>query len=173
MTPPIAIPWPPIHLVAEFITRSAPSSIGRLRNGVAKVLSISSGIFASWAIWATSGISSTSSPGLPMVSPITSRVFGLIAARNSSSARGLTGVVGILEHVGRGLINRNRAGAGRGIRALAGVQAQGFESRRLGCGHAGLVKSVGLGWIFRSSDVHGSADAAGIAEHAQITLDLG
>ena len=28
-----------------------------------------------------------------MVSPITSRVFGLIAARNSSSARGLTKVV--------------------------------------------------------------------------------
>ncbi len=28
-----------------------------------------------------------------MVSPITSRVFGLIAARNSSSARGFTNVV--------------------------------------------------------------------------------
>ena len=55
------------------------------------------------------------------------------------------GVIGILKHVGRGLIDRNRAGAGCGVRALAGVQAQGFESRRLGCGHAGLVKSVGLG----------------------------
>ena len=30
-TPPIAMPWPPIHLVAEFMTMSAPSSIGRLR----------------------------------------------------------------------------------------------------------------------------------------------
>ena len=30
-TPPMAIPWPPIHLVVEFITMSAPSSIGRLR----------------------------------------------------------------------------------------------------------------------------------------------
>ena len=84
------------------------------------------------------------------------------------------GVVGILEHVGRGLVDRNRAGAGGGIRALAGVQAQGFESRRLGCGHAGLVKSMGgWEWVFAGSDVHGGADAAGISEHAQITLDLG
>ena len=47
------------------------------------------------------------------------------------------GVVGILEHVGRGLVDRNRAGAGGGVRALARVQAQGFESRRLGCRSAG------------------------------------
>ena len=33
------------------------------------------------------------------------------------------GVVGILEHVGGGLIDRNRAGAGGGIGPLAGVQA--------------------------------------------------
>jgi hypothetical protein len=31
ITPPMAMPWPPIHLVVEFITISAPSSIGRLR----------------------------------------------------------------------------------------------------------------------------------------------
>ena len=31
MTPPMAMPWPPIHLVMECITISAPSSIGRLR----------------------------------------------------------------------------------------------------------------------------------------------
>ena len=31
ITPPMAMPWPPIHLVAEFMTMSAPSSIGRLR----------------------------------------------------------------------------------------------------------------------------------------------
>src|SRR5580692_5994408 len=68
------MPWPPSHLVAEFITISAPSSMGRLRNGVAKVLSIRSGIFASCAICATAGMSSTSSPGLPMVSPITTRL---------------------------------------------------------------------------------------------------
>ena len=77
----------------ECMTISAPSSIGRLRNGVAKVLSISSGIFASCAIAATRGISSTSRPGLPMVSPITRRVLGRIAARNPSRSRGLTKVV--------------------------------------------------------------------------------
>ena len=99
------MPWPPSHLVAEFITRSAPSSIGRLRNGVAKVLSINSGIFASWAIAAMAGMSSTSSPGLPMVSPITSRVLGLIAARNSSSARGFTKLV-VMPKRGRVCVSR-------------------------------------------------------------------
>ena len=83
ITPPMATPWPPIHFVVECMTMSAPSSIGFDRNGVANVLSISSGIFASCAIAATCGMSSTSSPGLPMVSPITSRVFGLMLLRNA------------------------------------------------------------------------------------------
>src|SRR6266702_5903054 len=52
-------------------------------------------------------------------------------------------MVGILEHVGRGLIDRHRAGAGDGVRALAGMQAQGFKGRRFWCGHAGLVESLG------------------------------
>ena len=48
----------------------------RVDTAVAKVLSIRSGIFASCAISATAGISSTSSPGLPMVSAIKSLVPG-------------------------------------------------------------------------------------------------
>jgi len=31
MTPPMLVPWPPIHLVAEWTTMSAPCSIGRQR----------------------------------------------------------------------------------------------------------------------------------------------
>ena len=53
------------------------------------------------------------------------------------------GMVGILEHIGRGLIDRNRPCTGGGIRTLAGVQAERFEGRRLGCGHAELVSSMG------------------------------
>ena len=45
-------------------------------------------------------------------------------------------VIGILKHVGRGLVDRHRAGAGRGIRMLARMQAQGFERRRFRRGHA-------------------------------------
>ena len=47
------VPWPPMNLVAECSTMSAPHSIGRHRNGVAKVLSTSSGIPCSWAMAAT------------------------------------------------------------------------------------------------------------------------
>ena len=46
-------------------------------------------------------------------------------------------MVGILEDVGGGLIDRHRARAGRGIGMLAGMQAQGFEGGRLGCWHIG------------------------------------
>ena len=49
-TPPIAVPWPPIHLVAEWMTMSAPCSIGRLSVAAPKVLSTTSGIPASCAI---------------------------------------------------------------------------------------------------------------------------
>ena len=91
--PPIAMPWPPIHLVIECMTRSAPRSSGRHRYGVANVLSTSSGMPASCAIPASAGMSSTSRPGLPIVSPITSRVLGRSAARKPSRSRGLTKVV--------------------------------------------------------------------------------
>ena len=42
-TPPMLVPWPPMNLVAEWITMSAPHSIGRHRYGVANVLSTISG----------------------------------------------------------------------------------------------------------------------------------
>ena len=41
-------PWP-MNLVAEWTTMSAPHSIGRHRNGVAKVLSIINGMSCEWA----------------------------------------------------------------------------------------------------------------------------
>ena len=31
MTPPMEVPWPPIHLVADWTTMSAPKSMGRDR----------------------------------------------------------------------------------------------------------------------------------------------
>src|SRR6202000_537926 len=42
-TPPVDVPWPPMNLVAEWITMSAPHSIGRHRYGVANVLSTTRG----------------------------------------------------------------------------------------------------------------------------------
>jgi hypothetical protein len=63
------VPWPPMNLVAECKTMSAPHSIGRHRKGVANVLSTISGRFASCAIAATVSMSSTFPAGLPIVSP--------------------------------------------------------------------------------------------------------
>ena len=60
ITPPIVVPCPPINLVAEWITISAPYSIGLTRYGVANVLSTIRGIPASCAIFATLSISTTS-----------------------------------------------------------------------------------------------------------------
>ena len=67
-TPPMAVPWPPIHLVAEWTTMSAPCSIGRLSVAAPNVLSTTSGMPASWAISASAAKSGTSSRGLPIVS---------------------------------------------------------------------------------------------------------
>ena len=53
MTPPMEVPWPPMNLVAECTTMSAPCSMGVTDTGVAKVLSTISGMPASWAISAT------------------------------------------------------------------------------------------------------------------------
>ena len=49
------------------------------------------------------------------------------------------GVIGILKHIGRGLVDRDGARTRHGIGMLAGVQAQGFEGWRFGCGHIGLA----------------------------------
>lgn len=80
ITPPIVVPCPPINLVAEWITISAPYSIGLTRYGVANVLSTIRGIPASCAIFATLSISTTSELGLPSVSICIALVFSLIAA---------------------------------------------------------------------------------------------
>ena len=45
-TPPMATPWPPRNLVAEWYSRSAPSSNGFIRYGVVNVASTSSGTLA-------------------------------------------------------------------------------------------------------------------------------
>ena len=46
--PPIDVPWPPIHLVAEWMTMSAPCSMGFVSSG-AKVLSTRTGTPLAWA----------------------------------------------------------------------------------------------------------------------------
>ena len=86
----MATPCPPKNLVAEWSTRSAPWSNGRNNAGEAKVLSIRTGMPAACAIAAMRGRSITSSPGLPSVSPKTSRVSGRIAASNAAGSRGST-----------------------------------------------------------------------------------
>jgi len=47
------------------------------------------------------------------------------------------GVLGILKHVGRGLIDWDGPRARHGIRMLSRMEAEGLESGRLGCGHRG------------------------------------
>ena len=70
------VPWPPMNLVAEWMTMSAPHSIGRHRYGVANVLSTISGSSCSCAMAATASMSSTFPAGLPIVSPKNAFVFG-------------------------------------------------------------------------------------------------
>ena len=89
----MTMPWPERNLVAEWITMSAPRSMGLHRYGVANVASTTSGSPAAWATSATFGTSSTSNPGLPRISPKTSRVFGLMASPNACGRRGSTNVV--------------------------------------------------------------------------------
>ena len=91
-TPPMLVPWPPMNLVAEWITMSAPHSIGRHRYGVANVLSTISGRSCSCAMAATASMSRTFPPGLPMVSPKNAFVVGRIAVRHASRSSGSTQV---------------------------------------------------------------------------------
>ena len=65
------------------------------------------------------------------------------------------GVVGVLEHVGRGLVDRHRARAGHRVGLLAGMQAQGLERGRFRSGHAGLAgisaaQAGNVAWMERS-----------------------
>ena len=79
-----------MYFVVEWITMSAPHSIGRQRYGVAKVLSIIRGTPLSCAIFANFSISKTVSAGFASVSPKTAFVLGLNAALISSSLASAT-----------------------------------------------------------------------------------
>ena len=56
-------------------------------------------------------------------------------------------MIGILEHVRGGLVDRNRARTRHGIGMLPGMQAQGLEGGRLGCGHSVLVGGIAGGML--------------------------
>ena len=86
IAPPMVVPWPQMNLVAECTTMSAPKSSGRQRYGLAKVLSTTSGMPLSCAIFATVSMSSTSIFGLPSVSAKMHLVFGPIALRIASGS---------------------------------------------------------------------------------------
>lgn len=92
ITPPIVVPWPPMNLVAEWTTISAPYSIGLIRYGVPNVLSTTNGILCLCAIFAILSISTTSEFGFPKDSIYTAFVFSCIAASISSKLCGFTKV---------------------------------------------------------------------------------
>ena len=81
-----------MNLVAEWITMSAPHSIGRHRYGVANVLSTISGSSCACAMAATVSMSSTFPAGLPIVSAKNAFVFGRTACRQASGSSGSTQV---------------------------------------------------------------------------------
>ena len=76
-----------MYLVVEWVTMSAPHSMGWQKTGVGKVLSTISGTPWSCAACAKRSMSSTSSAGLAMVSPKTARVLGRKAAASSSGVQ--------------------------------------------------------------------------------------
>ena len=76
--------WPLRYLVAECITRCAPSSSGRCTIGEAKVLSTTTRKPCLRAICATAAMSTILSIGLVGVSIQTIFVFGPIAASNAA-----------------------------------------------------------------------------------------
>ncbi len=91
-TPPIDVPWPPIHFVAEWMTMSAPCSIGWQRSG-ANVLSMTSGMPWPCATSAIAAMSGTSSRGLPMVSRKIAFVFASMAGAKFAGSEPSTNVV--------------------------------------------------------------------------------
>src|SRR6266849_3025448 len=66
--------WPFRYFVAEWTTRSAPNSMGRVKTGVAAVLSTATRTSTAWAISATAARSVTSHIGLAGVSTHRRRV---------------------------------------------------------------------------------------------------
>ena len=75
------------------MTIFAPFFNGLSKYGVLNVASITNGTPASLAILPTRVISIISKPGLPMTSPNTIFVFGLIASAKASGSLGATNVV--------------------------------------------------------------------------------
>jgi hypothetical protein len=84
-TPPITSEWPPRYFVVACTTRSAPSSRGRCRTGVAQVLSQASRAPASRAIPEISRTSVIFRRGFEGVSTHNSLVLGRTAPPTSSA----------------------------------------------------------------------------------------
>ena len=70
------------------------------------------------------------------------------------------GVLAVAEHVGRRLVDRHRAGAGRRVGARAGVDLLGLEAPGCGVGHAPSPLARGEPAARRSSVLARAADAA-------------
>jgi hypothetical protein len=84
--PPSTRPWPSMYLVAEWMTRSAPSSSGRCRMGVQKQLSTATRMPWAWAMAVRARISAISVSGLDGVSRKNSFVSGWIAASHAAGS---------------------------------------------------------------------------------------
>eukprot|EP00967_Tisochrysis_lutea_P159119 scaffold328435_cov48-Tisochrysis_lutea.AAC.1 len=84
--PPIPVPWPPIHLVSEWTTTSAPYEMGLVRYGVEKVASTMSGKPMLCAFSAIFSRSHTTQAGLETVSQKKARVFSSAALRKFSGS---------------------------------------------------------------------------------------
>ncbi len=106
MTPAIAVPWPPRYLVAECTTTSAPHSSGRIRYGVATVLSTTSGTPISCATAATPSMSSTSCLGLEIVSAKNALVLSRAAARQESRSSGSSTNVVVMPSFGKRVVQQ-------------------------------------------------------------------
>jgi hypothetical protein len=78
--PPSVVPEPQRNFVAECTLMSAPHSKGRLRNGVAMVESMMSGMPAAWATSARPSMSAISPDGFAIVSAKMSLVLSVMAA---------------------------------------------------------------------------------------------
>ena len=93
--PPRASPWPPIYLVSEWTTKSAPISIGRVATGVAKVESTAIRAPCPRVNSLSARMSESRRMGLAGVSIHNSRVFALKAAETASRSEESTAVTSI------------------------------------------------------------------------------
>mmetsp|Transcript_42078 Transcript_42078/g.85913 ORF Transcript_42078/g.85913 Transcript_42078/m.85913 type:complete len:240 (-) Transcript_42078:310-1029(-) len=80
MHPPMALPCPEMNFVVEWITMSAPCSMGLHRYGVPRVLSTNRGTPTSWAASARAFRSDTTPPGLVRLSTNSPLTLGLARA---------------------------------------------------------------------------------------------